>query len=106
VTAVTSAVKPTRIEAVNAMLVIVWDDGHESYFDFEPLRRACPCATCQGERNILVEFKPPPPNYTPASFELTGWQFIGGYGFQPQWRDGHNTGIFSFDYLRQLENRP
>lgn len=103
-TAVTCAVKPTRIEAVNTMLVIVWDDGHESYFDFEPLRRACPCASCKGERNVLVEFKPPSPHYTSASFELFNWQLVGSYGVQLHWRDGHNTGIYSYDYLRQLEN--
>jgi len=96
-------VKPVRIEIINNILAVAWDDGHESYYEFEPLRRACPCATCQGERNILTETKPAPPNYTPASFAMAGWQVVGGYALQFRWRDGHDTGIYSFKHLRQLE---
>lgn len=94
--------KPTRVELINTTLAIAWDDGRETYHDLEPLRRACPCAVCKGETNVLVAAQPAPQNYTPASFELRGWQFIGGYGLQPQWGDGHAAGIYSFDYLRQL----
>jgi DUF971 family protein len=99
-------VKPKTIEIVNNILAIVWDDGQESYIGFDALRRACPCALCKGETNILVASKPAPGNYTMASFELRGWQFVGGYGLQPQWADGHAAGIFSFDYLRKLESNP
>ena len=96
--------KPNKIETVNNVLAIAWDDGHESYFAFEPLRRACPCAACKGETNVMVEYKPKPQNYTPASFELRNWQYVGGYAIQPQWGDGHASGIYSFDYLRRLES--
>ena len=93
---------PKNIALVNQTLAIAWDDGTESYLDLEPLRRACPCAGCKGETNVLVEARPQPAHYTPASFELRGWQFVGGYGLQPHWADGHATGIYSFSYLRQL----
>ena len=96
--------KPTRIETVNNVLAIVWEDGREDYFDFEALRRACPCAVCKGETNVMVEYKPKPQSYTSASFEMRGWQYVGGYAIQPQWNDGHASGIYSFDYLRRLEN--
>jgi DUF971 family protein len=33
---------------------------------------------------------------------LRGWQLVGGYAIQPQWADGHSTGIFSYQYLRRL----
>jgi DUF971 family protein len=95
-------VKPVRIELVNQILAIAWDDGRETYHDLETLRRACPCALCKGETNILVSSPPVAAHHTPASFELRGWQFVGGYGLQPQWGDGHASGIYSFDYLRQL----
>jgi len=98
-------VKPKTIEVVNNILAIAWDDGHESYFDFETLRRACPCALCKGETNVMVEYKPKPPNLTPASFELRGWQYVGGYAIQPQWADGHASGIYSFQYLREWETK-
>ena len=37
-----------------------------------------------------------------SSFELIGWQMIGGYALQPRWADGHSTGLYSFAYLRRL----
>ena len=40
--------------------------------------------------------------YTPSSFELAGWNFVGGYAVQPRWGDGHRTGIYSYAYLRRL----
>jgi len=40
--------------------------------------------------------------YSPESFELAGFDLIGGYAVQPHWRDGHGTGIYSFQYLRRL----
>jgi DUF971 family protein len=49
--------KAKTIQIVNDILAIVWEDGHESYFDFETLRRACPCAMCKGEANVMVEYK-------------------------------------------------
>jgi len=35
---------------------------------------------------------------------LTGWEMVGGYGFQPRWGDGHRTGIYPFPFLRRLGN--
>ena len=95
--------KPKAIDVVNNTLAIAWEDGHESYFDLETLRRACPCALCRGETNVMAEYRPAPPAYTAASFELRGWQYVGGYAIQPQWGDGHASGIYSFQYLRELE---
>ena len=94
--------KPKNITVVNTILAIAWDDGHESYYDFEFLRRACPCALCNGETNVMVEYRPSPQQLTPASFELRAWQYVGGYAIQPQWGDGHASGIYSFQYRRDL----
>ena len=98
--------KAKNIEVVNNILAIVWDDGRESYIDFEALRRACPCAACKGEVNILSAAPPLPKNFSPASFELRSWHYVGGYAIQPHWGDGHASGIYSFDYLRALEAQP
>ncbi|MEI8313947.1 MAG: DUF971 domain-containing protein [Verrucomicrobiota bacterium] len=94
--------QPKNIQVINRTLAVVWNDKREDYFDLEALRRACPCAGCCGEGNVLVAARPAPQNYTPVSFEVRSWQFIGSYGMQPQWADGHATGIYSFAYLRQL----
>ncbi len=96
--------RPKNIETINHFLAVVWDDGSETIVDLERLRRGCPCAVCKGEVNILVASAPAPQNYTPASFELRGWQYVGGYAIQPTWGDGHASGIYSFDYLKKLES--
>ena len=94
--------RPKTVEVINNILAIVWEDGHESYFEWEALRRACPCALCKGETNVMVEYKPSPPKYTPASFEMTRWEYVGAYALQPHWADGHNSGIYAFPYLRAI----
>lgn len=95
--------KPKGIEQIGDQLAIQWANGEESYIGLETLRRQCPCAACRGEHDVRGRvYKGPEPTYSPASFRLVRWTFIGGYGFQPVWGDGHATGIYSFDYLRQL----
>jgi DUF971 family protein len=42
-------------------------------------------------------------NYTENSFQLIGFDFVGGYALQPRWADGHSSGIYSFTFLRRLE---
>ena len=98
--------KPARVDIINNTLAIVWDDGRESYIGFEQLRRACPCAACKGESTVMTTYRPEPPTYSPASFVLTDWQYVGAYALHFAWRDGHNSGIYSFDHLRNLENQP
>jgi DUF971 family protein len=41
-------------------------------------------------------------SHTDKSFELLGFDLVGGYALQPRWADGHSTGIYSFTYLRRL----
>jgi DUF971 family protein len=41
-------------------------------------------------------------SYSENSFELASFEIVGGYAVQPRWRDGHGTGIYSFQYLRRL----
>jgi len=94
--------EPTNIQQIGDELAIVWNDGTESYFNLEMLRRACPCAACGGEPDVLGNIMRPNVSYTDASFDLIGFQIVGGYALQPRWRDGHGTGIYSFAYLRRL----
>jgi len=91
------------IQAIGSELAIRWDDGTESYVPLEKLRRACPCAGCHGEVDVLGNLhKGPEQPLVPAAFELARFAPVGGYAIQPVWRDGHTSGIFSFDYLRRL----
>jgi DUF971 family protein len=91
-----------NVQLIGEELALSWNDGAESYLPLERLRRACPCASCGGEPDVLGNISRPDVSYTTLSFELAGWQFVGGYALQPRWADGHNTGLYSFQYLRRL----
>jgi len=96
-----------RLELRNAQVIgnelaLAWNDETESYFALEFLRRACPCAACGGEPDVLGNVSGPDVTYTDQSFQLVGFDLVGGYALQPRWEDGHRSGIYSFTYLRRL----
>jgi len=94
--------EPTNIQQIGHELAIQWNDGTESYLDLQLLRRACPCAACGGEPDVLGNIMRPNVSYSENSFDLAGFEIVGGYAIQPRWADGHATGIYSFQYLRRL----
>ena len=94
--------EPTNIQQIGGELAIVWNDATESFVKLEPLRRACPCAACGGEPDVLGNTLRPHLTYTDKSFQLIGFDLVGGYALQPRWADGHSTGIYTFTYLRRL----
>jgi len=93
---------PSNIQPIGDEIAIAWNDGMESFLKLESLRRACPCAGCGGEPDVLGHVVRPEVKYTPASFRLRRYQIVGGYALQPTWEDGHSTGLYSFAYLRRL----
>jgi DUF971 family protein len=78
---------------------INWNDGHFSSYDSWYLRENCPCAGCveefTGRRKIVH-------GSISSSLERVSVEPVGNYALQFSWSDGHNTGIYSFDYLRRL----
>ena len=94
--------EPANVQQIGRELAIQWNDNVESYVDLEFLRRACPCAACGGEPDVLGNILRPNVTYSNSSFDLRGFEVVGGYALQPHWGDGHNTGLYSFDYLRRL----
>lgn len=91
-----------HIASIGDEVALAWSDGLESYVKHEVLRRACPCANCQGEPDALGRVVKPPVRYDDRSFTLTRFENIGGYAFQFYWADGHSTGLYSYEYLRKL----
>ena len=89
-------------------LEIDWADGHRSAWGFAWLRNACPCATCNDERNQqgrkIGEPKAKPtellPMYAPPAKPASA-QAVGRYALQFTWLDGHTAGIYSWDFLRR-----
>jgi DUF971 family protein len=84
-------------------VTILWTDGHESSYSLEYLRKNCPCATCRNTHQTSDKTSSPAtpfPMYKPAT-KLTGAESVGRYAVRLLWNDGHSTGIYSFDYLRE-----
>ena len=94
--------EPKTLQLIGQELAISWNDETESYLPLERMRRACPCASCGGEPDVLGNVIRPSVTYTAKSFELRSWNLVGGYALQPTWADGHGTGIYSYRYFRRL----
>lgn len=97
-------IRAEQVEVIGDQLAIRWNDGQESFLSLELLRRACPCAACGGEPDVLGQVNRPAVTYSPASFTLEGFAPVGGYALSLRWGDGHSTGIYSFAYLRKFSS--
>ena len=99
---------PTKIklDAGNDTLSILWADGHASVYSYRSLRDHCPCATCTegGEAHDQPAGLLPMLGVKPLKPERA--ELVGRYALQIYWNDGHSTGIYSFDYLRNLCSCP
>lgn len=96
----TESLKLTAIAPFRNELALSWSDSLEQFLSLELLRRACPCAVCCGEPDVMGRGDAPARNYKPGSFELKSYDFVGGYGLSLKWADGHATGIYSYNFLR------
>ena len=86
---------------------ITWKDGHQSHYTFQYLRDACPCAMCDQERlksdREPGEGEKPQPGALPmfkAAPKPETASGVGKYAIQFHWNDGHEHGIYSWDFLR------
>lgn len=97
--------KPVQIKVVDKQfLLIKWDESAESKIGLKYLRNECPCANCKGETVLLKTFRPPKPSMlSQEMYMIQNIQLVGGYAIQITWKDGHNTGIYSWEYLKKLE---
>lgn len=95
---------PSRIEQTSPVeLTLTWADGLSCTLTLKLLRDECPCAGCKGEVILGKVYKPALlPTFTPGMYELKAIDPVGSYGIQVTWRDGHHTGIYSWEYLRLL----
>lgn len=95
---------PTRVKlSAPGGILVTWSDGHQATYPHAYLRKHCPCATCE-------EHPPDVVDDSPASLPVLGQRPvraisatpIGHYAIQFNWNDGHQAGIYSFDYLREI----
>ena len=93
---------PTNLQLIGSEVAIVWDDGEESYVTFEKLRAGSPSAANIGETDILGnKYGGDGPKKFPG-VQVVGWAIVGNYAVRFNFSDGHNTGLYSYDYLRRL----
>lgn len=91
---------PVEVEKLGSQgIQITWSDGHRAIYPHAYLRELCRCASCihewSGEKLI-------PPGSIPESILPTDIQAVGHYAISIHWSDGHDTGIYAFDFLKEI----
>src|SRR5262245_54732228 len=97
--------RPTNIQLREGnKLAIVWSDNQTREYTFQELRDKCPCATCREKRAqaapapllpvlSLAETKP---------LTITEFKPVGNYAYSIGFSDGHDTGIYTLELLREI----
>lgn len=96
---------PVDVQIIGQEVAIRWSDGAESFFPAERLRAASPSAETQGERDI---FGRQYGGHGPRTFDgvtVRAWDRVGNYALRFVFSDGHQTGLYTYDYLRALADR-
>ena len=98
-----SALRPVALKRDgDDRLVIEWNDGHRSVYHWTHLRKECPCAGCREDR-----LKPPDPFRILKPSETTplspvSISPVGYYAYKIVWSDGHDTGLYTLEHLREM----
>jgi DUF971 family protein len=99
-------VQPTELKLVDpSRLRIAWSDGQLREYSVRELREQCPCASCREKRTAPR----PPPTQLPVlnpeeaqPLRITSMQPTGRYAYSIEFSDGHDTGIYTLELLREL----
>lgn len=100
-----NSVAPVTLKSDGQALVIAWSDGVTHRLPWTFLRERCPCALCKAK-----EHEPPPPaGALPVlsaaeaqPLRVLGMKPVGNYAYAIDFSDGHTSGIYAVEYLRQL----
>ena len=93
--------KPAIIKVpLKKNLYVKWDENSETLVDLKKLRRLCPCATCAALRDS--QSKTFIPIFSENQITISNIEEIGNYAISISWKDGHNTGIYEFPFLKNL----
>lgn len=80
-------------------LEVKWPDGLSVELSFRELRNNCNCAHCvhelTGEKLIHLD-------QIPDDIRIESMDLVGAYALRIRWSDGHDTGLYTWERLRQL----
>lgn len=94
---------PQKIKLVNEhSLYILWNDGIEEIIELKELRKRCPCATCLSERE--KQSKMYIPLFAENQMKVSSIKQVGNYAIQIRWKDGHDTGIYEYKFLKKFNS--
>ena len=97
---------PTKLaKSGDHRLLIEWSDGQQRSYSFAELRDKCPCASCREKRSQPPAASGLLPVLSAAEarpLEVQGMKPVGNYAYSIEFSDGHDTGIYTFELLREL----
>jgi len=83
----------------NGEIGVSWSDGREDFISARWLRGSCPCAACVDE---LTGVRKVYPEQIDPGIKAEAFSPVGRYAVSVLWSDGHDSGIYTFDALREL----
>lgn len=99
--------QPTALKLTeNRSVQITWSDGEILNYPFSELRSACPCATCR-EKKRAEASRPKGLLQVLSAAEtvplaVNHMRPVGNYAYNIDFSDGHSSGLFTMDLLREI----
>ncbi len=95
------APKDIRLKRAEGLLEVTWSDEESQRFRVRQLRCACACAGCVDE---MTGIRTLDVNAVPDDISITNMQLVGNYAVKFVFSDGHDTGIYAWDRLYEMQN--
>lgn len=92
---------PKDIQFDSEFLYITWKDGFQSKFSLLELRKNCPCASCRGGHGGKIGSA----TSHITQIQLLSWKKVGRYAINIVWSDYHDSGIYTYDSLRNYSEK-
>lgn len=103
-----TSLQPVSIEVSNEnqVLEITWSDGLESVYPLFGLRKNCPCVGCRGGHDRMGTWEKRYFEMAPARiYQIRNLETIGRHALKIHWSDGHNSGMYHWELLREMSPR-
>jgi len=95
-------IAPLDIQLIADEVAIKWQDGSENYSPMPFRRAASRSAEQTGERDLLGKLHGGSGQQEYPGIRVVRWAPVGGYAIQFTFSDGHNTGLYTYAYLKEL----